>query len=181
MNRHHLWHGARRACGAAAVTAVLVSCASTPVAPTTRSAARAQAGISTMPMTSLTPTGLHPLGPGRQASDVYAHTRVGMFSPEVTGDRALVYVPHRSSSTVSVIDQASMKVIYTLRVGRQPQHVVPSWDLQTLWVNNNASGSLTPIDPRTGRIAGPAVRVPDPYNLYFTLDGRSAPASSPVS
>jgi YVTN family beta-propeller protein len=34
--------------------------------------------------------------------------------------------------------------------------------------------SLTPIDPNTGRIAGPNVPVDDPYNLYFTPDGRSA-------
>jgi len=52
--------------------------------------------------------------------------------------------------------------------------VVPSWDLRTLWVNNNAGNSLTPLDPRTGRTAGHAVPVDDPYNVYFTPDGRSA-------
>ena len=55
--------------------------------------------------------------------------------------------------------------------------MVPSWDLRTLWVANNAerakSGSLTPIDPRTAK-AGKAIAVDDPYNLYFTPDGRSA-------
>jgi len=106
--------------------------------------------------------------------DVYAATRAGMFSPAVRHDRALVYVPNLADGTVSVIDQATLAVIDTLRVGRQPQHVVPSWDLQTLWVNNNASNSLSPIDPRTGRLAGPRVQVTDPYNLYFTPDGRSA-------
>jgi DNA-binding beta-propeller fold protein YncE len=62
-------------------------------------------------------------------------------------------------------------------VGQSPQHVVPSWDLRTLWVTNNAEGrtdgSLTPIDPRTGR-PGPPVPVDDPYNMYFTADGKSA-------
>jgi len=62
-------------------------------------------------------------------------------------------------------------------VGINPQHVVPSWDLKTLWVANNAErrgrGSLTPIDPMTGR-PGPPVDVDNPYNLYFTPDGRSA-------
>jgi DNA-binding beta-propeller fold protein YncE len=55
--------------------------------------------------------------------------------------------------------------------------VVPSWDLQTLWVTNNAErtdkGSLTPIDPKTGK-AGKAIPVDDPYNMYFSPDGRSA-------
>lgn len=120
------------------------------------------------------PVGLRPAGAATQTSDVYAHTRSGMMSARTAGDLARVYVPNLASGTVSVIDQATLRVIATLPVGRQPQHVVPSWDLQTLWVNNNASGSLTPIDPRTGAIAGPRVRVPDPYNLYFTPDGRSA-------
>jgi YVTN family beta-propeller protein len=127
-----------------------------------------------MPGMPSRPQGLRPVGGQRQAYDVYAHTRAGMMSSKVAGQRALVYVPNLSSGTVSVIDQRSMKVIDTLPVGRQPQHVVPAWDLQTLWVNNNRSGSLTPINPRTGRIAGASVRVPDPYNLYFTPNGRSA-------
>ena len=58
-----------------------------------------------------------------------------------------------------------------------PQHVVPSWDLKTLWVTNNAEGrtdgSLTPIDPTTGK-PGPAIAVDDPYNMYFSADGHSA-------
>ena len=54
---------------------------------------------------------------------------------------------------------------------------MPSWDLRTLWVTNNAEGrtdgSLTPIDPRTGK-PGKAMPVDDPYNMYFTPDGKSA-------
>jgi len=63
------------------------------------------------------------------------------------------------------------------KVGISPQHVVPSWDLRTLWVANNGTrgrrGSLTPIDPKTGK-PDQAIPVDDPYNLYFTPDGRSA-------
>ena len=50
---------------------------------------------------------------------------------------------------------------------------MPSWDLKTLWVNDNRGNMLTPIDPRTGR-PGRSVRVDDPYNLYFSPDGRHA-------
>jgi YVTN family beta-propeller protein len=64
------------------------------------------------------------------------------------------------------------------KVGVGPQHIVPSWDLQTLWVTNNGRkdkehDSLTPIDPKTSKPGHP-IMVPDPYNLYFTPDGRSA-------
>src|SRR5205085_2069510 len=54
-----------------------------------------------------------------------------------------------------------------------PQHVVPSYDLSTLYVNNDNGNSPTPIDPKTGD-PGKAIPVDDPYNLYFTPDGKSA-------
>ncbi len=108
------------------------------------------------------------------AADVYAHAHGGMLSPIVKDDPSLVYVPNLADGTVSVIDQQSLRVVATYRTGRAPQHVVPSWDLRTLWVNNNLGNSLSPIDPRTGRLAGPAVPVADPYNLYFTPDGANA-------
>jgi DNA-binding beta-propeller fold protein YncE len=105
--------------------------------------------------------------------DVYAATRPGRLSPAVRGFRPLIYVPNSDSGTVDEIDPRSYKVVRHFGVGALPQHVVPSHDLKTLWVTNNVGNSLTPIDPRTGR-PGKPVRVTDPYNLYFTPDGRFA-------
>jgi YVTN family beta-propeller protein len=105
--------------------------------------------------------------------DVYAADRPGRLAPAVKNFPSRVYVPNTNSDTVTVIDPATYKVTGTVPVGRQPQHVVPSWDLTTLWVNNDLGNSLTPIDPRTGK-AGKPVAVHDPYNLYFTPDGRYA-------
>ena len=42
------------------------------------------------------------------------------------------------SNDVYVIDPATFKVVDKFKVGINPQHVVPSWDLHTLWVANNA-------------------------------------------
>ncbi|MBT2117976.1 hypothetical protein KK141_15145 [Dyella sp. LX-66] len=110
-------------------------------------------------------------------ANMYTEARAGNFSPAVKGALERIYVPNLRSDTVSVIDPATYKVIDTLPVGRSPQHVVPAWDLQTLWVTNNAEGrsdgSLTPIDPKTGK-AGKAIEVDDPYNMYFTPDGKEA-------
>jgi len=89
----------------------------------------------------------------------------------VRADPALVYVPNSKSNSVDVIDQATYRIVGHFAVGGLPQHVVPSYDLRTLWVNNNDGYTLTPIDPRTGR-PGRAAPVADPYNLYFTTDGR---------
>jgi DNA-binding beta-propeller fold protein YncE len=105
--------------------------------------------------------------------DVYAATRAGHLAPQVRGDPARVYVPNSQSDTVDVIDQRTARIVDHFAVGALPQHVTPSWDLRTLWVTNDTGNSLTPIDPRTGRHGHP-VPVRDPYNLYFTADGRRA-------
>ncbi len=106
-------------------------------------------------------------------ADVWAADRANQLSPTVAGFRDLVYVPNSKSNTVTEIDPHTFKVVRTFATGREPQHVVPSWDLKTLWVNNDLGNSLTPLDPRTGK-PGKRVPVHDPYNLYFTPDGKYA-------
>jgi YVTN family beta-propeller protein len=110
---------------------------------------------------------------GAGATNVYAGAGPGMLTAATRTDKPLVYVPNTLAGTVSVIDPRTDKVAYTFKVGSVPQHVVPSWDLKTLWVNDNSSDDLVPIDPRAGR-PGHKVAVPDPYNLYFSPDGSHA-------
>jgi YVTN family beta-propeller protein len=117
--------------------------------------------------------GLPGMPPVLDPKDVYAADRPGKLSPVVKDFPSRVYVPNTESDTVTVIDPKTYKIIETIPVGRQPQHVVPSWDLKTLWVNNNRGHTLTPIDPKTGK-AGKPVEVHDPYNLYFTPNGKYA-------
>jgi len=110
-------------------------------------------------------------------NNLYSEIAAGELSAQVAADPARIYVPNRRSNDVYTIDPATLAVVDRFPVGSSPQHVVPSWDLKTLWVANNGlrrtSGSLTPIDPKTGK-PGTAIPVDDPYNLYFTPDGRSA-------
>ncbi|WP_405888680.1 YncE family protein [Streptomyces sp. NBC_01136] len=117
--------------------------------------------------------GLPGMPPVLDPTDVYAADRPNQLSPVVKDFPSRVYVPNTNSNTVSVIDPKTYEVIETIPVGVQPQHVVPSWDLKTLWVNNDRGNTLTPIDPRTGK-AGRTVSVHDPYNLYFTPNGKYA-------
>ncbi len=109
--------------------------------------------------------------------NLYSEAGAGKLGPATAGALPRVYVPHLRSHDVYVIDPATRTVVDRFRVGINPQHVVPTYDLRALWVTNNAEGrsdgSLTPIDPRTGK-PGRAIPVEDPYNLYFTPDGRSA-------
>lgn len=115
--------------------------------------------------------------PVSNASNMYSNAGFNMFSPAVANALPRIYVPNLRSNDVYVIDPGTFKVVDKFPVGRSPQHVVPAWDLKTLWVTNNAEGrndgSLTPIDPVTGK-PGKADPVDDPYNMYFTPDGKEA-------
>jgi YVTN family beta-propeller protein len=146
------------------------------------SAAPGSTGDSGAPSTSSAPTRRIETVAGMPAvtdpTNLYSDTASGKVSSAVQGALTRVYVPNRGSNDVSVIDPATMRVVDTFDVGINPQHVVPSWDLQTLWVTNNAEGrtdgTLTPVDPKTGQRRGPDVTVDDPYNMYFAPDGKSA-------
>ena len=109
--------------------------------------------------------------------NLYSEVAAGKIAAAVAADAERIYVPNLRSNDVYVVDPVAMKVVDRFKVGIGPQHIVPSWDLRTLWVTNNAEGrtdgSLTPIDPRSGK-PGKPVLVDDPYNMYFTPDGKSA-------
>ena len=106
-------------------------------------------------------------------NNIYAADAPNNLSDVVKGTRELVYVPNFRSATVSVIDPKTYKIIKTIKTKAGPQHVVPSWDLKTLWVNDNKGNYLTPINPKTAT-AGKDIYVHDPYNLYFTPNGKYA-------
>ena len=104
---------------------------------------------------------------------VYAHIGPGDMNPAIAGAVSRVYVPNSMSNTVDVIDPASLQIVEHFAVGALPQHVTPSWDMKTLYVDNDKGNTLTPIDALTGK-RGKSFAVTDPYNLYFTPDGRYA-------
>jgi YVTN family beta-propeller protein len=107
------------------------------------------------------------------AVNIYAETGANELAPAAEKALPMVYVPNSRGGTVTEIDPHTYQVVRTFPTGKVPQHVVPSYDLSTLWVANNSSNSLTPIDPLTGK-EGIAVKVDDPYNIYFTPDGKYA-------
>jgi YVTN family beta-propeller protein len=156
---------------AAATVLLLSSCtaqstgnaSSDPRGPTASSGSRASSSAPTSSAgTTLAGTG-----------NVYAGTGAGKLSTTALRAKNLVYVPNNTTDTVQVIDPATFSVIATYPTGREPQHVVPSWDMKTLWVNDDLGNNMVPIDPVTGHPGSP-VPVEDPYNLYFTPDGAHA-------
>ena len=141
--------------------------AAQPTAPAAPPPAQATATVVTVPGMPGVP----------DPNNLYSEAGANRLSPAVSGALERVYVPNHTANTVTVIDPATLKVVDTFKVGINPQHVVPSWDLRTLWVGNNAEGrtdgSLTPIDPLTGK-PGKGIPVDDPYNMYWSPDGKYA-------
>jgi YVTN family beta-propeller protein len=130
-------------------------------APTASAGVGARAGAAAAsPVTPATPS-------------PYAHTGAGALTGAAVRAKPLVYVPNQVAGTLEVIDPATHRVVKRVRVPASPEHVVPAWDLTRLWVNSDKGNALTPIDPVTGAVGKP-VSVRDPYNLYFTPDGRYA-------
>ncbi len=138
-----------------------------------RDAARTDPQTTTSTALGVGPAAADAAADAREIVNVYRADRAGMLSPAVSGDPALVYVPNSLSNTVEVISQRTMSVVARFATGALPQHVTPSWDLKTLYVDNDLGNSLTPVNPRTGR-PGQPIPVTDPYNLYFTPNGRFA-------
>jgi YVTN family beta-propeller protein len=117
--------------------------------------------------------GLPGMPPVQDPNDIYAADHAGNLSPVVKNFPARIYVPNSGSNTVDIIDPATYKIIAHFPVGHQPQHVVPSYDLKRLWVLNDLGDSVTEVDPATGK-KGQTLPVADPYNMYFTPDGKYA-------
>jgi DNA-binding beta-propeller fold protein YncE len=115
-------------------------------------------------------------------NNVYSADGPGMVSPVASSFPARVYVPNSKSDTVDIIDPQTYKIVGHFALPKdprhpnhalEPQHVVPSWDLKKLWVAQDLGDQLTMIDPATGK-AGETIHVDDPYNMYYTPDGKYA-------
>jgi YVTN family beta-propeller protein len=162
---------------AVSVALVLTACSDPgtgkPASSTSAASAPASAPASPSPSvrTDLLPGMPAPL----RDDDVYAAAGPNMLSEAVKGHRELVYVPNTNSDDVHVIDPKTFQVVDRFYGGDEPQHVIPAYDLKTLYVAADMvpGGTLIPIDPATGK-PGPAINVQDPYNMYFTPDGKYA-------
>ena len=106
--------------------------------------------------------------------NVYANTLSGVVPCPLCNLPPRVYVPNNRDNTVDVIDPLTMRVIDHFAVGAGPHHITPSWDMSVLYVENELSGDLTVIDIQTGKPTGQRIKIPRPYNLYFTPDGTKA-------
>jgi YVTN family beta-propeller protein len=111
--------------------------------------------------------------PVTDANNVYAAAGANMLSATAKTAKPMVYVPHSGSGDVWEIDPATFQVVAKFPAGREVQHVVPSYDMQTLYATDDVGNTITPIDPKTGA-HGDRIPIVDPYNMYFWPDGSTA-------
>jgi DNA-binding beta-propeller fold protein YncE len=154
--------------GAAVLTAALAGCSATPAAPT----------ADPIPAPAATPAstsgaGLAGMPPVVDPHNVYASAGANMLSDAVKSAKPLVYVPETKSGVVQVIDPTTFAIVGSHTLGGELQHVVPSWDMKTLYATDDTTNKVVPFDPTTGQ-PGAAIPVTDPYNMYATPDGKAA-------
>ncbi|QDQ96321.1 hypothetical protein FO059_01875 [Tomitella fengzijianii] len=119
------------------------------------------------------PDALPGMPPVTDPHNIYSNAGADMLSETAAQAKPLVYVPHNDSSDVWVIDQNTFEVVGKYQLSGELQHVVPSYDMKTLYAIDDTGNHATPFDPNTGE-PGATFPVIDPYNMYFTPDGASA-------
>ncbi len=130
LSRPDLSWGRRLVVLAAAVGLLAVACSSGGGDNAASSGTPAADGSTTVaPPTTATPKKIDVLPgmpPVTNPSNIYSDTAPKDLSPNVSGALSRVYVPNHEDNTVSVIDPSTMQVVDTLRVGINPQHIVPA-------------------------------------------------------
>ncbi len=105
--------------------------------------------------------------------NIYADAGPNMLGANAQKSKAYAYVPNTKSGDVWVIDAQTFQVVDKFHVGIEVQHVVPSYDMSALYATDDQGDVIRRIDPVTGQ-AGDTIPVLDPYNMYFTPDGKYA-------
>ncbi|WP_052372427.1 YncE family protein [Amycolatopsis taiwanensis] len=152
----------RNTVAAVLVLAMPAACTSGPAAPGTPATAP--------PSSQASPSPTAPPGP---RGNLYAEAGADMLADPAKAAKPLVYVPHTHSGDVWVIDPVTFAVVGRYPVGKEIQHVVPAFDMNTLYATDDLTNQVLPFDPRTG-LPGKLIPVTDPYNMYFTMDGQYA-------
>jgi len=138
--------------------------------PTKSGAASSSPGAGT----TMSPiVGLLGMPPVTDPHNVYAAAGANMVSAAQLKYPHYAYVPHNKSGDVWVIDQKTYAVVNKCHVGVEIQHVVPSYDMSMLYATDDEGDVVREINPATGE-CGRTIPVRDPYNMYFTPDGKYA-------
>ncbi len=140
-----------------------------------RTAAGTSAGLSTLVAAPAERTHVaRRAAPATSARGVYAYDGANRLTGAARLAKPLVYVPNSESDTVDVIDPRTYQVDRALRRRRAPAARRPGLGPADA-LRHERHGQQPDADRPAHREAGAAdIPVDDPYNMYFTPDGRYA-------
>jgi YVTN family beta-propeller protein len=81
-----------------------------------------------------------------------------------------VIVLDSGEAQLTLIDEATRKVVGTEPTGKEPHHLMVTPDGNSLIVANSVSNSLMFVDPHTGKVQRSVEDIEDPYQLGFSPD-----------
>ncbi len=89
-----------------------------------------------------------------------------------SGARMLLYVDNSLGDDLSVIDLSTMKVVDTIRVGKEPHGLCAPADGRSVFVTIESENNLKVIDTRTGKVTAAIPVSGRPNECAATPDGR---------
>jgi len=95
-----------------------------------------------------------------------------VMGPMSLAQAGTVIVLDSGEAQLSLIDQASHKVMATEPTGKEPHHLMITPDGRSLLVANSVSNSMMFLDPETGRVQRTVDDIEDPYQLGFSPDSK---------
>ena len=81
-----------------------------------------------------------------------------------------LYTSNMQSGTVSEMDVANREFLRTFEVDGQPEAIGATLDGSDVWVGSNARGTVSAIDPASGRVRVVATGFEFPYRIYMSPD-----------
>ncbi|WP_420813255.1 beta-propeller fold lactonase family protein [Pararobbsia silviterrae] len=106
----------------------------------------------------------------RLMSIAAACAAIGMSSWSLPAAAGTVVVLDSAEAELSLIDEASHKVMSTEPTGKEPHHLMITPDGSSLIVADSISNDLMFLDPHTGKVQKRLEDIEDPYQLGFSPD-----------
>ena len=101
-----------------------------------------------------------------------------LFVCSLNAHAGLAIALNSADGTLSLIDTETYKVIGKTTACKEPHHLMPTLDDQSLIVACAASNQLVFIDPKTGKEQKRIRDISDPYQLAYSPDGKWFVAAS---
>jgi YVTN family beta-propeller protein len=99
-------------------------------------------------------------------------TAPGAYGVATDGPRHEVWVTDQTVNEVTVLDERSLRVLATIRVGKGPALLVPTPDGKTVYVADQLGNTISVIDAAQRRVIATIPVAAEPHGPDVTGDGK---------